>query len=105
MAFLAERYKEEDPYTPEAYMEDINSMIWNNFEELDSITSYKRSVQKAHIANLIFLYKPKQATGIAGIIASLSGDSTENTDVPSLALSNLLKLLNDMKKAIPRVKD
>jgi hypothetical protein len=105
LGFIAERFPEVEAYTPEEYLQDLNKMIWQDFEDMEESTPYRRSLQKAHIANLASLYKPKKAPGLAGLLALFAEDVTENTDVRSLALSELMELHRGMLRAIPRTGD
>ncbi|WP_425237175.1 zinc-dependent metalloprotease [Ulvibacterium sp.] len=102
MTFIAERYEDEDVYTPEAYLDDLHQLIWGDMNVFYSTTPYRRKLQKAYVANMIALYKPSEAEGVVeGILAKLSEGYTSNTDVRSLALDNLAMLQQKIKGTIP----
>ncbi|MEH6679193.1 MAG: zinc-dependent metalloprotease [Sediminicola sp.] len=105
MGFIAERFTGQETYAPEEYLQDLKNLIWKDFEDLDQITPYRRSLQKAHITNLASLYKPKKAPGLSGLLALFSEDVTENTDVRSLALSQLMQIHQELLRAIPKAPD
>lgn len=106
MTFIAERYEEEDPYTPQEYMDDLGQLVWGDMNVFYQTNAYRRKLQKAYVANLITLYKPDEAEGLVeGILAKLSEGYTVNTDVRSLALDNLLTLQGNIKRTIPVMTD
>ncbi len=106
MTFIAERYEEEDPYTPEAYMDDLAQVVWGDMNVFYQTNAYRRKLQKSYVSNLITLYKPDEAVGmVEGILAKLSEGYTVNTDVRSLALDNLLTLQGKIKRTIPVMTD
>ncbi len=106
MTFIAERYEDEDPYTPEEYMDDLSQLVWGDMNVFYQTTAYRRKLQKAYVANLIALYKPDEAEGAVGsILAKLSEGYTVNTDVRSLALDNLLTLQGKIKRTLPVMTD
>lgn len=102
MMYIAERYQEQDTYTPEEYLDDLNRMVWGELNVFYQANTYKRKLQKAYVENLIALYKPTEAKGlVGGILARLSEDFTSNTDVRSLALSHLIQLRRNINQNIP----
>ncbi|MGB7394874.1 MAG: zinc-dependent metalloprotease, partial [Pricia sp.] len=106
MTFIAERYEDEDPYTPEAYMDDLAQLVWGDMNVFYQTNAYRRKLQKSYVANLIALYKPDEAVGlVGGILAKLSEGYTVNTDVRSLALDNLLTLQGKIKRTLPVMTD
>ncbi len=106
MTFIAERYEDEDPYTPEEYMDDLSQLVWGDMNVFYQTNAYRRKLQKAYVANLIALYKPDEAEGMVGsILAKLSEGYTVNTDVRSLALDNLLTLQGKIKRTLPVMTD
>ena len=106
MTFIAERYEEEDPYTPEAYMDDLAQVVWGDMNVFYQTNAYRRKLQKSYVSNLITLYKPDEAVGmVEGILAKLSEGYTVNTDVRSLALDNLLTLQGKIKRTLPVMTD
>tara|TARA_R110002167_G_scaffold105107_1_gene270541 strand:+ start:3189 stop:5756 length:2568 start_codon:yes stop_codon:yes gene_type:complete len=106
MTFIAERYGEEDPYTPEDYLDDLNKLVWGNMNVFYQTNAYQRKMQKAYVSNMIALYKPEEAEGLVeGILAKLSEGYTAHTDVRSLALDNLLRLQSNIKGTIPVITD
>lgn len=106
MTFIAERYEEEDPYTPEAYMDDLAQVVWGDMNVFYQTNAYRRKLQKSYVSNLIALYKPDEAVGlVGGILAKLSEGYTVNTDVRSLALDNLLTLQGKIKRTLPVMTD
>ena len=106
MTFIAERYEDEDPYTPEEYMDDLSQLVWGDMNVFYQTNAYRRKLQKAYVANLIALYKPDEAEGmVGGILAKLSEGYTANTDVRSLALDNLLTLQGKIKRTLPVMTD
>ncbi|MDT7828781.1 zinc-dependent metalloprotease [Pricia sp. S334] len=106
MTFIAERYENENPYTPEAYMDDLAQTVWGDMNVFYQTTAYRRKLQKAYVSNLIALYKPDEAVGlVGGILAKLSESYTINTDVRSLALDNLLTLQGKIKRTLPVMTD
>lgn len=106
MTFIAERYKDEDPYRPEEYLDDLNNLVWGNMNVFYQTNAYQRKLQKAYVANMITLYKPSEANGIVeGILAKLSEGYTSNTDVRSLALSELIALQGRINRTIPVITD
>lgn len=106
MTFIAERYEDEDPYTPEAYMDDLAQVVWGDMNVFYQTTAYRRKLQKSYVSNLITLYKPDEANGmVEGILAKLSEGYTVNTDVRSLALDNLLTLQGKIKRTLPVMTD
>lgn len=106
MTFIAERYEEEDPYTPEAYMDDLAQVVWGDMNVFYQTNAYRRKLQKSYVSNLITLYKPEEAVGmVEGILAKLSESYTVNTDVRSLALDNLLTLQGKIKRTLPVMTD
>lgn len=106
MTFIAERYEDEDPYTPEEYMDDLAQVVWGDMNVFYQTNAYRRKLQKSYVANLIALYKPDEAEGfLEGILAKLSEGYTVNTDVRSLALDNLLTLQGNIKRTLPVMTD
>jgi len=106
MTFIAERYEDEDPYTPEAYMDDLAQVVWGDMNVFYQTNAYRRKLQKSYVSNLIALYKPDEAVGLVeGILAKLSEGYTVNTDVRSLALDNLLTLQGKIKRTLPVMTD
>ncbi|HEA19855.1 hypothetical protein LCGC14_0713630 [marine sediment metagenome] len=106
MTFIAERYEDEDPYTPEAYMDDLAQVVWGDMNVFYQTNAYRRKLQKSYVSNLIALYKPDEAVGlVGGILAKLSEGYTVNTDVRSLALDNLLTLQGKIKRTLPVMTD
>lgn len=106
MTFIAERYENEDPYTPEAYMDDLAQVVWGDMNVFYQTNAYRRKLQKSYVSNLIALYKPDEAVGlVGGILAKLSEGYTVNTDVRSLALDNLLTLQGKIKRTLPVMTD
>ncbi|MGB5820191.1 MAG: zinc-dependent metalloprotease [Saonia sp.] len=106
MTFIAERYSDEDPYRPEEYLDDLNRLVWGEMNVFYQTNAYQRKLQKAYVANMITLYKPSEAEGIVeGILAKLSEGYTSNTDVRSLALSELITLQGKIKRTIPVITD
>ena len=106
MTFIAERYEDEDPYTPEAYMDDLAQVVWGDMNVFYQTNAYRRKLQKSYVSNLITLYKPDEAVGlVGGILAKLSENYTVNTDVRSLALDNLLTLQSKIKRTLPVMTD
>lgn len=106
MTFIAERYENEDPYTPEEYMDDLDQLVWGDMNVFYQTNAYRRKLQKSYVSNLITLYKPDEADGLVeGILAKLSEGYTSNTDVRSLALDNLLILQGKIKRTIPVMTD
>ncbi|WP_373519670.1 zinc-dependent metalloprotease [Pricia sp.] len=106
MTFIAERYEDEDPYTPEAYMDDLAQVVWGDMNVFYQTNAYRRKLQKSYVSNLITLYKPDEADGmVEGILAKLSEGYTVNTDVRSLALDNLLTLQGKIKRTLPVMTD
>ncbi len=106
MTFIAERYAEEDPYTPEAYLDDLNRLVWGHMNVFYQTNAYQRKMQKAYVSNMIALYKPEEANGVVeGILAKLSEGYTAHTDVRSLALDNLLRLQSNINGTIPVITD
>ncbi len=106
MTFIAERYENEDPYTPEEYMDDLGQLVWGDMNVFYQTNAYRRKLQKSYVSNLITLYKPDEAEGLVeGILAKLSEGYTSNTDVRSLALDNLLILQGKIKRTIPVMTD
>jgi hypothetical protein len=106
MTFIAERYADENPYTPEEYLDNLNQMVWGTMNVFYQTNAYQRKIQKAYVSNLIALYKPNEAEGLVeGILAKLSEGYTAHTDVRSLALDNLLNLQRNIKNTIPVITD
>jgi len=106
MTFIAERYEYQNPYRPEEYIDDLNTLIWGDMNVFYQINAYRRKLQKAYVSNMINLYKPEEANGVVeGILAKLSEGYTSNTDVRSLALDNLLTLQSNIKKTLPVMTD
>ncbi|RPD99859.1 DUF5117 domain-containing protein [Aureibaculum marinum] len=122
MGFIAARYQSDlddlenttkkgvigqqsEVYQTEEYLDDLYKLIWDDLklgkEFAPSI--YQRHVQKAYLKNLIALYRPEKAKkGLSGLMAILSQSLTVNTDTRSLALSYLLNLQKDIRKALPK---
>ncbi len=106
MTFIAERYSEENPYRPEEYIDDLNQLIWGPMNVFYDTNAYQRKLQKSYVANMIALYKPKEAEGLLeGILAKLSEGYTMHTDVRSLALGELIRLQTDIKRTLPVMTD
>ncbi len=102
MTFISERYKDQDTYRPDAYLDDLNYLVWGDLNVFYHTNDYRRKLQKVYVENLIALYKPSEAKGmVGGILAMLSEDYTSNTDVRSLALDHLIKLQRKIKSTIP----
>ncbi len=102
MTFISERYQDEDVYTPDQYIDDLNQLIWGEMNVFYKTTAYRRKLQKAYVSNMIALYKPNEAEGVVeGILAKLSEGYTANTDVRSLALHNLTTLQRKIKGTLP----
>ncbi len=102
MTFIAERYEGEDVYSPQEYIDDISQLVWGDMNVFYTTTAYRRKLQKAYVADMITLYKPKEAEGLVeGILAKLSEGYTSNTDVRSLALDNLTRLRQKIKATLP----
>ena len=102
MTFIAERYDNPDTYKPDEYLDDLQFLVWGEFNVFYQADPYRRKLQKAYVENLIALYKPGEAKGpIKGILAKLSKDFTSNTDVRSLALDQLVQLQVKIKGTIP----
>ena len=106
MTFIAERYEDENPYRPEAYIDDLNQLIWGDMNVFYQTNAYRRKLQKSYVSNMITLYKPDVSEGaVEGILAELSKGYTSNTDVRSLALDNLLSLQGKIKRTLPVMTD
>ncbi|MEK6152936.1 zinc-dependent metalloprotease [Flavobacteriaceae bacterium 3-367] len=106
MTFIAERYGNENPYRPEEYLDDLNQLIWGEMNVFYQTNAYQRKLQKSYVANMIALYKPEKANGmVEQLLAKLSEGYTSNTDVRSLALSELLVLQRRIKGTIPVITD
>ncbi len=106
MTFIAERYENEITYRPEAYIDDLNQLIWGDMNVFYQTNAYRRKLQKAYVSNMIALYKPNITEGVVeGVLAKLSKGYTANTDVRSLALDNLLRLQNKIKRTLPVMTD
>ena len=102
MTFISERYDEVDTYKPDEYLDDLQYLVWGEFNVFYQADTYKRKLQKTYVDNLIALYKPTEARGaIPGILAKLSENYTVNTDVRSLALDQLIQLQLKIKATIP----
>ena len=106
MTFIAERFSDEDPYRPEEYLDDLNQLVWGDMTVFYETDAYQRKLQKAYTANVISLYKPDEAKGLVeGILAKLSEGYTVNTDVRSLALSELITLQRKINRTLPVITD
>ena len=106
MNFIADRYNYIEAYKPEEYMDDLNNLVWKDLSLFYENNSYRRDLQKAYITNLIALYKPEEAKGtVAKLLASLGEGYTSNTDVRSLAYSNLLIIHDKISESIPSYTD
>ncbi len=102
MTFISERYKDQDTYRPDEYLDDLNYLVWGELNVFYQANAYRRKLQKVYVENLISLYKPSEAKGaLGGILAMLSEDYTSNTDVRSLALDHLIRLQRKIKSTIP----
>lgn len=102
ITFVSERFNNEEVYTPEEYLDDLNQLVWGEMNVFYTTGSYRRKLQKAYVSNLISLYKPNEAEGLVeGILAKLSEGYTVNTDVRSLALDNLTRIQKKIKGTLP----
>ncbi|MGS2764771.1 zinc-dependent metalloprotease [Sinomicrobium sp. M5D2P9] len=107
MEFIADRYQYEEPYTPEEFVEEVNKLVWKELDFNAPINAYRRSLQKAYVANMLTLYNPKEPQGgfIDALLAKLSEGRTLHTDVRAIALDNLITLEGRLRTSIPFTRD
>ncbi|WP_461533741.1 zinc-dependent metalloprotease [Sinomicrobium sp.] len=107
MEFIADRYKYDEPYMPEEFVEDVRSMVWKELDSNTPVNPYRRSVQKAYVASILTLYNPKKPKGglLESLLAKLSEGNTLHTDVRAIALAQLMVLEERLKKSIPFTRD
>lgn len=108
MEFIADRYEDmEELYRPEEFIDDVSGLVWKELDLNYSINSYRRSLQKAYINNMLTLYNPGEPKGgfVEFLLAKMSEGSTLNTDIRAIALSNLITLQNKIKRNIPITND
>ncbi|MGS2738570.1 zinc-dependent metalloprotease [Sinomicrobium sp. M5D2P17] len=107
MEFIADRYQYEEPYTPEELVEEVNKLVWKELDFNMPVNAYRRSLQKAYVANMLTLYNPKEPQGgfIDALLAKLSEGRTLHTDVRAIALDNLIALEGKLRASIPFTRD
>lgn len=105
MNYIAERYEKGNPYRSEEFIQDLNKMIWRELDQGQPVSSYRRSLQLIYLDNMILVYNPKKATGIQAVLAMLDVPFTSYTDVATIALNDLVRIQQKIKKAIPKARD
>ena len=107
MEFIADRYQYEEPYTPEEFVEEVDKLVWKELDFNAPVNAYRRSLQKAYVANMLTLYNPKKPQGgfIDALLAKLSEGRTLHTDVRAIALDNLITLESRLRASIPFTRD
>lgn len=107
MEFIADRYKYEDPYRPEEFVQEVSKLVWKELDFNEPVNAYRRSLQKAYVANMLTLYNPKEPKGgfIDALLAKLSEGRTLHTDVRAIALDNLITLEGKLRTTIPFTRD
>lgn len=75
------------------YMEDLDATIWDELKTNDTITTYRRNLQRIYVGRLIDLM------GAAQRLDRYAGD------VSAIVLQRLEEIDDKLKKAIPKTKD
>jgi hypothetical protein len=76
--------RSSDPYTLPEYLSDITSGIWSELDSRQSISIYRRNLQKAYIGELGRQIRPElDKAGQQGAMA-ITQPSTQNSDVQSV---------------------
>lgn len=87
-------------YTVANLLDDLRTGIWSEIPARSAVSLHRRNLQKVYVDKLIGLYQPPPVP--AGITMS---PNLRNTDVPSLALANLLQLRADLTAAYNAAND
>ncbi|TNE50338.1 MAG: DUF5117 domain-containing protein [Bacteroidetes bacterium] len=74
-------------YTVAGLFSDLYAGIWSELREGNAVSVHRRNLQKAYIDQMADLYRPEKP------------GSLHKTDVPSLALFNLMQLQNELTAA------
>jgi hypothetical protein len=102
LATANNRYSQENTYTLDNMMDDVQAGIWKELKTGKSIDGYRRNLQKAYIDALNGLINPAAPALIAPNFQPLN---TSVTDVISVSRAKLAALKTQVDAAIPRTTD
>jgi hypothetical protein len=100
----------KDNYSVNELINDLNKGIFSELNNKSSIDIYRRNIQKLYVDKMIELLKPGTANVRSVPVGVTYGFKTRNvnlaqTDLPSIARGQLIKLKNELKSATPRMTD
>jgi len=92
-------------YPPVEFLNDLEKGIWSELKANQSISIYRRSLQKSYVGNLIRLsgLDPQRLTQPPA--ANQRGGNSDGSEVTSIGKVQLKQLQAKIKAAIPKTKD
>lgn len=90
-------------YTPMEMMADMRNGIWSELRTNANIDTYRRNLQRAHIARLAYLMNenPSAPTGMFRSFAGYTPVNVEQSDIRPIARAELNALKRQITAAIP----
>jgi len=95
-------------YTPDELLTDAERGVWSELSTKKTIDVYRRNLQKTYVETLISILNPVTPVVLglpAGVILSIFGPNTKNSDVYSLVRGHLRTLQSDINAAMPGTTD
>jgi Met-zincin/Domain of unknown function (DUF5117)/Domain of unknown function (DUF5118) len=83
------RYGEGKIYSVEDLLSDTHKGIWKELTTHQSISVWRRNLQKTYVESLISILNPAAPPSGFGGLTILFGPNTKNTDLPSIARAEL----------------
>jgi len=97
--------RSSDPYTLSEYLNDVTEGIWFELDTKESITLYRRNLQKMYITNLSAIIKPETKPATPGAMFTIIEPTTANSDVQSIVRHLLYNLKKRIEKKASKTKD
>ncbi|MBD1424021.1 zinc-dependent metalloprotease [Sphingobacterium arenae] len=97
--------RSSDPYTLTEYLNDVTEGIWSELDTKESITLYRRNLQKMYITSLSAIIKPETKPATPGAMFTIIEPTTVNSDVQSIVRHLLHNLKRRIEKKASKTKD
>jgi Met-zincin/Domain of unknown function (DUF5117)/Domain of unknown function (DUF5118) len=104
MVMCENRFGDKNTYAADKMVEDVKAGIWSELKSNKAVPELRRNLQKAYAEALITLLNPAPPQPM-GWYSMYFGAYTKNTDVTSIARSELAALGKELDHAIPTTSD